>query len=322
MLNFIFKLFRKIPHLRKGEIKRVKVILNPFAGEGRIKKSVKEIRNSFNKISKDLKVDFFCSRNAGDLKICAEESVKEGYDIVVVAGGDGAINETIQGMAGKDIPLGIIPLGTANTFAQEMGIPKDIFSACKIIAEGNVKKVDLGRTGTGRYFLWLSGVGVDALVAKEVHGETKENLGIFAYFLFALKQLKKVPYANITVWIDGKKENFPRAIIVIIGNSVTYEGGDFSIKSQEGFADGYFDVIVVERVTFLFVLRAIFWFAIGRKTYYRDSKYLPAKYYKARKIKVESIPKVFVHTDGELIGETPQEFEISPLSLSLILPVM
>jgi YegS/Rv2252/BmrU family lipid kinase len=320
MLNLIFRLIKKISPIKRKEIKKIKVILNPFAGEGKIKNSVKEIRNSFKKISPDIKVDFFCSRSAGDLKICAEESVKEGYDILVVAGGDGAINETIQGIAGKDIPLGIIPLGTANVFAQEMGIPKDIFSACKIISEGKIRRVDLGKTGNGRFFLWMSGIGIDALVAKEVHGEAKENLGIFAYFIFALKQLKKIPYSSITIYIDGKKEYFPRVLAVVVGNSVTYEGKNFSVKSKEGLSDGYFDVIVVEKPTFLFILRGIFWFALGRKTYYRDLKYLPVKYYQAKKVKVESNPPVFVHTDGELIGETPQEFEISPLSLSLILP--
>lgn len=319
MFNFFFKFFKKFPGLKK-ETKKIKVLLNPFAGEGKIKKSVKEIKKSFRKISPNFKVDFFCSRNAGDLKICAEEAAKENYDIVVVAGGDGAINETIQGLANKEIPLGIIPLGTANVFAQEMGIPVDIFTSCKIIAEGKARKVDLGKINNTRYFLWMSGIGVDALVAKEVHGEAKENLGIFAYFLFAIKKLRKIPYTNIRIEIDGKKENFPKAIGVIVGNSVTFEGGNFRVNSKEGFSDGYFDVIVAEKPTFLFILRGIFWFAIGRKTYYRDLKYLPVKYYKAKKVKVESTPPVFVHTDGEVVGETPCEYEISPLSLSLILP--
>lgn len=301
---------------RRGKTKTL-LLLNPISGHGHAKKNLSHIVKAARQHLPDFDLEINFSRKAGDLAVCAREAIARNCELVIVAGGDGAINEVIQGMAGSHVPLGIIPRGTANVFAEETGIPTDIVKACRTIAEGYVKRVDLGVVN-GRYFLWLAGIGVDALVAYEVHSEIKDQLGVMAYVSFALKHAKNIPCSQVKIAVDGKEIN-EQAVAVLVGNAATYDG-DIKIQGVEQMDDGYLDVCVVKKLTPLFIARAILFFMLGSRRYYRDLKYVQLRYFKATALQVESHPPVYCHTDGEVIGQTPLNFRMAPQSLSLILP--
>jgi len=318
LFNFIKSIFLRLPRpVRKKEAKKVKLIINPLAGEGKVKKAVRQIRKSLHRYAPHLKVDIFFSRKMGDLSVTAKESVDEGYEIVIAAGGDGAINEVVQGLANTPIVLGIIPLGTANVFAEEIEIPKDIDQACKILASGEVRRVDLGKAGE-HYFLWMASMGTDAQLAKDLTSEVRERLGVFAYFWFAVNRLNKIKFSQIKFNLEGR-EIKERAFITVIGNAASYDG-DLKIRSLESIDDGYLDVCLYTKPTVLGVIRGILRFLGKRYTYYKDVKYWGVKHYRVKKVLIESEPPIWVQTDGEVIGETPVEFTIVPQALSVILP--
>lgn len=300
------------------EIKRAKLLINPMAGEGKVKQAVRKIQRALAAYAPDIHADIFFTRQKGDAANAAREAVAQGYQLVIVAGGDGAMNEVVQGLAESHLPLGIIPMGTSNVCAQEIGIPRDIEKACAVLGAGNVRRVDLGKAGD-RYFLWLAGVGIDALVAKEITPEAKDNLGVFAYFMFAFRHARSIPYFSVSMDLLGKRESFSRAFAVIVGNATTYDG-NLKIRSAQAMDDGFLDVVVAQRMPLIAILRQMFWFFIGRRTYYRDVKYLDVKHYRVKSIRVDSFPPVLIHTDGEVIGETPSTFHVVPKALSLIVP--
>lgn len=301
----------------KPRAKTIRVLMNPLSGKGMAKEAVSEIKEAFAKYMPDVKLEILFSRSQGDLAALARKSVEEKCEVVCAAGGDGAVNEVVQGLAGSLVALGIIPLGTGNAFAQEMNIPHNIDGAVDVLASGKVHRVDLGKVGE-RYFLWLAGIGADALVAQELTPEMKDTLGVFSYFVFAMKHVKKIPFFDVKI-ISGGREIKSRALCVIAGNATSYDG-KLQIKSTDSLDDGYLDVCVAEKVTTLGILRQILFFMAGRREYYRDIEYFGVKYFKAKRIRVETTPAVYVHTDGEVVGQTPVECVIIPKMLSVILP--
>lgn len=324
MINWIKSIFdiileKKDNRTRKREIRKVKLILNPVSGEGKTKKALRGIRSALHRREPNLRLKTFLSGEEGEAYLAAKEAVIEGYEMVIVAGGDGTIKEVVSGLANSNVVLGIIPLGTANTFAEEARIPTNIDSACKLLATGKVHRVDLGRI-KDHYFLWIAGIGIDAYVAKATRTSQvlKETMGTLSYFLIALSFIGKVKAHKMKIIIDGK-EIHTKAANVIIGNLASFDG-DLKINGFAASCDGYLDVCVYRRITFLAIIRGIFWFILGRKTYYRDVKYFDVEYYKGKNIKIDSYPPALVHVSGEIIGETPIECEVVPSALSVIIP--
>src|SRR5258708_4489185 len=116
----------------------------------------------------------------GEAKEIAAAAVEQGFRIVVAAGGDGTINEVVNGLAGSEVALGVLPVGTMNVFAAELGLPGKLRDAWRLIEAGRVREIDLGRANR-QYFVQLAGVGLDAQVVKETSLDLKRNLGPLAY---------------------------------------------------------------------------------------------------------------------------------------------
>lgn len=297
--------------------RRARLLLNPIAGEGRARRTFRLLREHLKKFLADYQFDIYFSRHPGDLSLCAREAVAKNYDLIVVAGGDGAINETLQGMVGSQVPLAILPRGTANIFCEELGIPKNLPQALEVIQTGQVRRIDIG-VANSHYFSWLSGVGVDALVAQEVHLDIKDKLGIFAYILFALKHLGSIPSTTIRAKTeDGELRE--EAAALLVGNACSFSA-PVRIQGAQVLNDGALDCCLVRRLSPLFILRGLLFFALGRRAYYRDLKYLDHIYFSAKAIQVESSPPAFIHLDGEVLGKTPVHYHILPQALSLITP--
>lgn len=324
MINWIKSIFdilleKKDIRVRKREIRKVKLILNPVSGEGKTKKALRGIRSALYRREPNLQLKTFLSGEEGEAYLAAKEAVQEGYEMVIVAGGDGTIKEVVSGLANSDVVLGIIPLGTANTFAQEARIPTNIDSACELLATGKVHRVDLGRI-KDHYFLWIAGIGMDAYAAKITHASQalKETMGTISYLIVSLSLIGKIKTHKMKITIDGK-EIHTKAANVIIGNLASFDG-DLKINGLDASCDGYLDVCIFRKFTALGIIRGIFWFILGRKTYYRDVKYFDIEYYRGKNIKIDSYPSVLVHVSGEIIGETPIECEVVPSALSVIIP--
>ena len=170
---------------------RLLVILNPAAGQEEPSRVRRQIGGAL--AVRGASFDLAETTAAGDAERLAKEAVQLGYRSVVGAGGDGTIAEVITGLAGGPVPLGIIPLGTGNQLASNLGIPPDVERAVEIAVSGVPQTIDLGQLGNGRYFALMAGAGWDAEVMGSCSRELKERWGFGAYLFQGLRRVAAPP---------------------------------------------------------------------------------------------------------------------------------
>lgn len=248
----------------------------------------------------------------GDGTRIARDAAAQGYDVVVAAGGDGTINEVVNGLAGTRAALGTLPVGTMNVWAREIGLPLQPRATAEALLRARVRRVDLGRAG-GRYFLLMAGVGIDAAVVGEVSSPEKRRLGVFAYVLRALGVATRYRGRRARVVIDGKRAG-GRVLLVVIGNSQLY-GGLVKITARAIIDDGLLDVCIIKGSSPLSAPLRIL--SILLRRYNLDPK---IEYHRARTVRVETRGSLPVQVDGDHIGETPMTFEVAPGALWALLP--
>jgi YegS/Rv2252/BmrU family lipid kinase len=231
--------------------------------------------------------------------------------IVIAAGGDGTVNEVLNGLS-KSATLGILPLGTANVLARELGLPLDVERACERILRGESTRIDLGvatnREGVERRFACMAGIGFDAHVVRAVTPRLKRYLRGLAFALTAFKVLAKEDFPSVHV-IHGDTTHVTR--FAIVANAHHY-GGDLRAASDPDLlASGELEVVLVGRVSVL--LRPdIFASILARRPLDRYMRSFTAKELSAH------APGVPVQLDGEVWGSLPMLFRVEPRALEVI----
>jgi len=257
-----------------------------------------------------------------DARRLAAEAVREGFDLVVAAGGDGTLNEVLNGIA--DVPdgfqrarLGLLPLGTVNVFARELGIPLRFDLAWQTIRRAREIRIDLpmieytrqGETAR-RCFAQLAGAGLDARAIALVHWPLKKKIGPLAYVIAGLRALCQ---RSATITVDAGERRVTGEL-VLIGNGRLY-GGQFKIFPDANAGDGRLDICVFPRVNFLTLARcapALLW--CGR---------LPrgvAENFQATALRLTSSARAPLEADGELIGQLPATLSLQRSGLRVIVP--
>jgi diacylglycerol kinase (ATP) len=294
-------------------IMEIKVILNPEAGQAWLRMGIDPsslIRESFEK--EGHYVEIYFTTCAGDATRAAGQAAEEGFDVVIAAGGDGTVNEVVNGLVGKSSSLGVIPMGTENVLAKAMNLPLlDLKKACQHILNSPPRKVDVGKMGE-RCFLLFAGIGLDAHVLTSVPPQAKKTLGSVAFFFIGLARAWKYknlkPEAIITV--EGKEERFPFWLILVC-NIPSY-AWKLKVAPDALMDDGFLDVCIFIKEHWLGVLWQILGVFAGVHI-----KFPAIKLFKTKEIKIASDPPVKVQIDGETIGYTPQSFTILPRALSV-----
>jgi YegS/Rv2252/BmrU family lipid kinase len=252
------------------------------------------------------------TRAPGDGIRLAREAARQGYDLVVAAGGDGTINEVINGLAGTSTAVAPLPLGTMNVWARELRLPLQPRAAATALLDWRPRRIDLGRAGD-RYFLLMAGIGFDAAITVGVRPDEKRRLGALAYVLRGVEQTFRVRGARARVVIDGRTTS-GRVLMIIVGNTQLY-GGLVKITHRAIIDDGMLDVAVFRGANGLGALRSLI--AILRRRYSEDPD---IDYYRARSIQISSRPHLPVQVDGDPIGETPLTIEVAPGALIALMP--
>ena len=259
---------------------------------------------------------------AGDARKLAADAVREGFETIVAAGGDGTLNEVLNGIG--DVPdgfqrarLGLLPLGTVNVFARELGISTRLDDALKILKQGREIRVDLpgvefaGAGGrTRRFFVQLAGAGLDARAIELVSWPLKKKIGPLAYVVAGLKALCQPPL-QVTV-SDGKTS--ATGGLVLVGNGRLY-GGDFQIFPGADMRDGLLDACVFPRATWRTLLQC------GPKLLLQHR--LPERAVvrlRAAALTLSSAQRVPLEIEGELTGHLPATFFIRPAGLRVVAP--
>lgn len=272
------------------------------------------------KIASDLEslgvaVDLRLTSGPGEATQIAARAARNGSSNIIVAGGDGTINEAIQGLAGTKARLAIIPRGTANVLARELGLPLDDAQAIAVAAKGKSRNIYPGlaideNTNESRHFVLMAGIGLDASVVRRVQPSLKKRIGKGAFWISGLSHLANWNPRPFTLEIEGVEYT---ATFAAVGKSPRY-GGDLAITPGARLDQREFEVCMIKTMSRLRYLRLLS-YAL-RDGMPRDNP--EVQFVKATSVKARGEAQVQV--DGELIGRLPMRFEIAPHSLAVIVP--
>ncbi|NLY42687.1 MAG: diacylglycerol kinase family lipid kinase [Clostridiaceae bacterium] len=286
---------------------KIKFIINPVAGKGKAL-GIKD--NILNKLINS-SVSFSLTETAapGDGIRLAKKAVIEKYDIIVAVGGDGTVNEVINGMVGSNAALGIIPAGTGNDFAKSLNIPADIDKALDVLLHGKEEKIDIGKA-CGKYFMNVASIGFDAKVIEQVNTIKKYISGTWSYIIAVFKTLLNYKPIKVRVSMDGMiidKEVF----LIAIANG-KYYGGGMMIAPHAHVNDGYLDICIISKISKLKVATLFPTIFKGKHIHQPEVECFKAK-------KVEVFAKgASINCDGELIGKSPTTFQIENIKLNVM----
>jgi diacylglycerol kinase (ATP) len=287
---------------------RVCVILNPIAGAV---KSVDAVRERLRSLNPDR---FHVCEQPGDAEKFAHEA--SDFDLIVSAGGDGTLNEVVNGIAqgGCKAVLGVLPLGTGNDFARTLGVPSDLNAHIEQIAAGEKRCIDLVRVTSDqvRYFANVSSGGFSGVVDEKLTPEMKRTWGPLVYLRGAAAAFKELRGYTTTVALDDA-ESFELDLYNVVVANGRYVAGGIPIAPEADVGDGLLDIVLIpERgPAELAILTAQI--LVG--------KHLGSDaiiFRRAKKIAIKSRPGMWFNVDGELIGNEPATFELLPGALQCV----
>lgn len=296
-------------------IREATLISNPKTGRyaSRRLRPVQELASRLESLG--IKIDLKLTGGPGEATEIAARAARNGASDVIVAGGDGTINEAIQGLAGTAARLAIIPRGTANVLARELGLPLDDEQAMAVVARGKSRKIYLGlaideTTNETRHFVLMAGIGLDASVVRRVQPSLKKRIGKGAFWVSGLSHLATWNPRPFTLEIDDQTYS---ATFAAVGKSAKY-GGHLAITPGARLDQREFEICIIETTSRLRYLRLLSYaMRSGMPRNKPEVRFVNAMSVKAR-------GDAQVQVDGELIGQLPMRFEIAPHSLEVIVP--
>jgi diacylglycerol kinase (ATP) len=293
------------------------LIVNPTAGGGRTSGRLDEARKILERGGIETALRPTMSR--GDATRLARDAVGEGREMAIVCGGDGTINEAVNGLAGSQVPMAILPAGTANILAKELGIPWDVCNAAKLIPRGKPRRIALGlltpssNGDAPRYFLCVGGAGPDGAMVYALDPGLKKKTGMLAYWMEGARQLFHYPFPRFRVTSEGREID---ASLVVVGRTKHY-GGPFCITTGADLFEDSFEVLAVTTrspLRYLSYLPAL-WFGYVRRL---DGIHT----WKTAELDCQpGLDGVaYSQVDGEPSGRLGVKFSIVPDALTLIVP--
>jgi diacylglycerol kinase (ATP) len=243
---------------------------------------------------------------------------RDQVDMVIVGGGDGTLNAAVQGLIGTHLPLGILPLGTANDLARTLGIPPSVPEACQIIAGGQLRSIDLGWVN-GQYFLNTASMGLSVKITRNLTSEAKRTWGVLAYAATAIQVLLKArPFQAEIRWRapnSEKEESVQvKTLQIAVGNGLYY-GGGMAVAHDADVDDQRLDLYSLEVDHWWEVIFALP--ALRKGTQFQ----LPnIRTIEAQEIEVFTRKPRSINTDGEITTMTPAHFRVIPHALSVFVP--
>jgi diacylglycerol kinase (ATP) len=297
---------------------RVQIILNPYANRWRAQSKIPQIEEACTKVGLDY--DLFVLPSAGQGKKAAIAAVESGYDVVVAAGGDGTVNEVLNGLIavagdGATPPLGVIPLGTGNDFNDMNHLPRVLLDSVSTIAKGNSRQIDAGLVvwdGHKHYFGNNCALAMEPMVTIENVRITRisGNLRYLVALVKALVKLKAWDFS--TSWDAGKSEG-PMFLLSVCNSPRT--GGIFPMAPNAQTDDGQFDVVSLPEVSKMTVLKLLPRLLRGTHINYGQVSCI-----RTPQISVSSSPGTPIHADGEVLTDSASEisFEVLPKKITLI----
>ena len=282
------------------------IILNPTAGSP---ESLRSWQERVESIARGCPIRV--TSHAGEAEALARRAVDEGFSRVVAAGGDGTVNQVANGLAGSNAALGLLPMGTVNVFAMELGLPLHNLQRCwDIIEDANVRLVDMP-SANEKYFVQLAGVGLDAQVVQETSLAFKRSFGPLSYLISAAHIAARQPPK---LFIESEHTSVEEGSFVLVGNGRLY-GGPFPFFKHAIVNDGLFDVVVFKRLGYLEIIKYL-----QDVVFSSEIKVPEIEYFQTRQLRITSEQDVPLELDGELAGNCPVDFRIRKKALRVLAP--
>jgi len=300
-------------------IRNAVIIHNPFAGRGS-KRRARQLDTAREILANaGIETELQATTGSSAATALARRAVEQGRQLVIVCGGDGTVNEAVNGLAGSQVPLAVLPAGTANVLAKELGIPWDIPRAARLLVESTLRRIALGAATplpgreTCRYFLCVAGAGADGALVYSLDASLKRSTGMMAYWLEAFRQLLRYDFPAFRV---RTTERELETTLVVVGRTKHY-GGPFRITTAADLFENEFELAAYtsrSRVRYLSYLPAAW---LGRLRRMPD-----VHFWKATSLRCEPLSDrpVYAQVDGEPAGRLPIEFSIVPDALTLVVP--
>lgn len=290
-----------------GANKRILIIYNPTAGRAR-RIHFAKIKNELDCLGCEVSVQETTAQ--GDAESFARAAHAATFDVVVAAGGDGTINEVINGLIGRDLPLGVIALGTANALAAELDLPSRPAAIARVMATGTRRRCHVGQAN-GRHFMMMAGVGFDAHVVEDVCPVLKRLIGKGAYVWATITGLLRHTSNRYEVTVNGRTVS---AASVVIGKG-HYYGGRYICTPDAALDQASFQICLFKMGGPWATARYLLGLLQGTLSQRADVTLLEAD-----RIKVDGRPADPVQGDGDIIARLPLEAYISEKTIDLLVP--
>lgn len=295
-------------------MKRARIIYNPTAGKEAVKKELPFILETLEK--EGYETSAHATTGEGDATEEARRSVERRYDLVVVAGGDGTINEVVNGLGEQEYrpKLGIIPAGTTNDFARALHIPRDIKKAMEIIVSNQSMRLDIGKVND-QFFINIAGGGRLTELTYDVPIKLKTVLGQLAYYIKGIEMLPSLKPERTRIEYDG--EVFDEDIMLFLISNSNSVGGFEKLAPDARLDDGYFDLLILKKVNLAEFIHIASLALRGAHLNSNDVLYVRAK-----NIKVHPTEQMLLNIDGEYGGLLPGEFVNLKQHIEMIVPAI
>jgi diacylglycerol kinase (ATP) len=289
---------------------KIAVIINPKAG------SVRSLRGLVKEISRLAPDRRYTTRGRGSAKLFAARAIREGCDYIIAAGGDGTLNEVVNGIgrSSRIVRLGLLPLGTGNDFARCLGLPSSVAENIEILRAGKTTAIDMVRVTSDRvrYFVNVSAGGFSGVVDGKLTAQMKKTWGPLAYLRSAAAAFSELHSYRTRVRFGNREPRVYDLYNVIVANG-RYVAGGWPIAPKANPSDGLLDVILVknEPPAALALLGA----KMLMKKHLESAAVI---FRRVRSISINSKPGMWFNVDGELVGNEPARFEVVPRALQFV----
>ncbi len=291
-------------------MKQILFLLNPKARSGTVVKIAAQVQAAFQPLGYEV-LHLPVEKQSQDFNSLILE-YRNQIECVLIGGGDGSVNEALPALIETQLPLLLLPLGTANNLARTFQLPTDLYECAQLLQTGKCISIDLGSVN-GIYFVNVAGIGFSAKINQAVHGGLKKYLGVFAFILTALQVAFRVrPFRAVIICDNQKVKSLSWQISVCNGR---HYGSGLTIQEKATLQDGVFHCLSLE-------LKSI-WHGFGLISALRSGKYQQKRsvtLFVGKQIFIETDRPKEIDVDGDIRTETPAQFLVHPGLLKILVP--
>lgn len=297
---------------RKIGMRKIKFIINPSSGRQAMEKKIDTLCKLL--LDDGYIIGKYFTKNKYDAMLEARRTCEEDFDLIIVCGGDGTVNEVVKGIVtgNRRLPIAILASGTVNDFANYLEIPRNTYEFFDLIKRNKIVDVDIGSVNED-YFVNVAAGGLLTNVAYQAQPDVKAVLGRMAYYLEGLRELANQGLETVKVSIHSDEFTSEEDILLFVISNSSSIGGFTKLAPEADVVDGLLDVVLIKKADVAELVNIFVNVLTGE--HINHPKVI---YYKTKKVMVESDRKIVIDIDGEYGGRLPAEFKVIPKGLSIL----